>query len=63
MFLQLSNNDNKCFTIYNLLFLVISLLETKCLRIFGNFREFLENFRAFVWEILERILDDFSGIM
>ena len=26
-------------------------------------RKFLENFRAFVWEIPERILDDFSGIM
>ena len=61
MLLQHLNNDNKCFTIYNLLFLVISLLETKFLRIFGNFREFLENF-AFVWEIPERILDDFREL-
>ena len=25
--------------------------------------EFLENFRAFVWKIPDKILDDFSGIM
>ena len=56
---------------YNSLFLVIyRYKKTKFLRIFGNFRELLENFRHFkknlralFWEIPERILDIFSGIM
>ena len=48
----------------------IAIKNPEILRIFGNFREFLENFRhfeknfsAFWGEIQERILDNFSGIM
>ena len=63
MFLQLLNNDNKwCFTIYNSLFLVIAI-RNEIYKNFGEFMEFLENFRAFVWKIPDKILDDFSGIM
>ena len=51
------------------MFLVIyRYKKTKFLRIFGNFRELLKNFRHFqknlralFWEIPERILDIFFG--